>query len=122
MAAPKGLTAEQLQAQAAMTFQGKPPKKYWGERIDLATFQAIVKGTQPEADETEQEWVIDFCTQRGIPYYAGRKCIMCNGRLGEGWGDLEHPYHKDCLPTCMWCAKEFPSKEALEAHEDECLG
>lgn len=122
MPAAKGLTTDQLQAQAAMAFQGKPPKKYWGDKITLNEFQQIVEGSKDGATSDAEEWVIKFCTEKGIPYYAGRKCVMCNLRLGDNHADFEHPYHKDCVPSCMWCGKECADKASLEAHEDECTG
>lgn len=58
-------------------------------------------------------------------------CFMCGGALG--WNDV-YPYHipyaipgkggtsKDCTPSCMYCAKVFKSKKALEKHEENCDG
>lgn len=51
-------------------------------------------------------------------------CTMCREPLGR---DDVLPYHtmgrsgKDCTPSCMYCAKVFGSKQALEEHEAGCI-
>lgn len=68
-----------------------------------------------------------------FPSYAN--CWMCGESLSD---DDLLPYHtpkkwtdidtkepkmkgKDCTPSCMYCAKVFGSKKALEEHEEGCI-